>query len=370
MANKWFQKLAKLDGAITDRRSIHSTVIDTPSPSASFIWGNGWGLPQGYTAVFYGPPKSGKSLLSTMMMGKLHQDDPEAFCVRFSTEMRDKAQLDESQMKLWGIDPERYMAIETNTPDGVFDTIETKLGAMCQEGMPLKLVVIDSINSIQGKRALGNDSILANTIGDLALTIGDGLKRILAVQRKYNFAVILIAQIRSEMDPGERMRGVTSRMAASHALQHYAEYFVHVDQDRTKAGRSSLDGTEFIDESMSDLLDKGEKTAHKIRCTMKDSSLGPKGRTGVFTLDYKRGVINTHEEVFLLGVNRGVIEKPNQLSYKFGDRSWKGQPAMLEALKTDKELYDAVLKELKRRDRETGLPLTLEEAASAQEESA
>lgn len=370
--NKWMAKLSKIDGAVTDRRSIHSQIIDTPSPSVNSIFGNSHGIPLGYTAVLYGAPKSGKSLLSTMMIGRLHNADPEAVAIRFSTELRDRAQLDENQMKLWGIDPERYMGIETNTPDGVFDTIEHKLSALCEDGMPLKLVIIDSINSIQGKRAMDNDSILKNTIGDLALTIGEGLKRILAVQRKHNFALILIAQVRSEMDPTERMRGNTVRIAASHQLLHHAEYFILVEQDRTKAGRSSLDGKEFIDESISDVLERGEKTGHKLRVCMKDSSLGPRGRTGVMTFDYKRGVINQHEEVFLLGVNRGIIQKPNQVTYSFGERSFRGQQAMLDALKNEKELYDDVLREIKRRDLEGSLPVLPEDIASAfkHEESA
>ena len=203
------------------------------------------------------------------------------------------------------------------------------------------------------------------------MTIGEGLKRILAVQRKHKFALVLVAQLRAELDATERMRGNTTKMAASWALQHHAEYFMLVEQDRTKAGRSSLDGKEFVDENLSDVLEKNEKTAHKIKCIMKDSSLGPKGRSGVMTFDYKRGVINQHEEVFLLGVNRGVIEKPNQVTYSFGERNWRGQQAMLDALKNEKELYDDVLREIKRRDLEGSLPVLPEDkVAAAQEESA
>jgi hypothetical protein len=164
------------------------------------------------------------------------------------------------------------------------------------------------------------------------------------------------------------MRGNKVKAGISYGLQHHAEYFLFIEPNKTKAGRTDLSGGEFIDESLGDINDRGERTAHKIRVVMKDSSMGPKGRMGEFTLDYNKGIINTHEEVFLLGVNRGVIEKPNQLSYKFGDRSWKGQAAILEALKTDKELYGAVLRELKRRDREKSLPLTEAEAAASSEE--
>jgi hypothetical protein len=171
------------------------------------------------------------------------------------------------------------------------------------------------------------------------------------------------------MDQAEQMRGNKVKMAASFALQHHAEYFVFVEQNRTKAGRTNLDGVEFKDESLGDINDNAEKIAHKIRVCMKDSSMGPKGRFGELTLDYKKGFINQHEEVFLLGTNRGVIAKPNQLTYSFGGRNWKGQGAMVEALKSEPELRDAVIKELKRRDVEGSIPV-LPEDVKSQEESA
>ena len=85
---------------------------------------------------------------------------------------------------------------------------------------------------------------------------------------------------------------------------------------------------------------------------MKGSSMGPRGRVGEFTLDEHKGIINTHEEIFLLGAGRGVIERPNQLTYMFGDRKWAGKAAMLQALRDDADLRDAIVKELRRRDLE------------------
>lgn len=81
-----------------------------------------------------------------------------------------------------------------------------------------------------------------------------------------------------------------------------------------------------------------------------DSSIGPKGRVGEFTLDYGHGIINTHEEVFLLGLARGIIEKPNQVMYKVGSIEWKGKEAILTALRDDADLRATILRELKARD--------------------
>ena len=70
MANRWMQKLAKLDGAVTEKHNPFNSVIRFPSPSVNFIFGGGWGLPRGYSMILYGPPKAGK-------------------CVRFDTHIVD-----------------------------------------------------------------------------------------------------------------------------------------------------------------------------------------------------------------------------------------------------------------------------------------
>jgi hypothetical protein len=189
-----------------------------------------------------------------------------------------------------------------------------------------------------------------------------GLKRILPIQHKYNFAVILTAHVRAEMDQLEQQRGNKVRPGVAFAVQHHAEYYLMVEPNKTKEGRKDATGAELVDDTVTDMRDNAERTGHKIRVCMKDSSLGPKGRTGEFTLDYDRGIINVHEEIFMLGVNRGIIEKINNLTYGLGDRKWTGKPAMLNALKAEPDLQKSILQELKKRDMEGRFP-DVEESA-------
>mgnify|MGYP001576761201 CR=1 FL=1 len=105
-------------------------------------------------------------------------------------------------------------------------------------------------------------------------------------------------------------------------------------------------------EALTDADDNAERTGHKIRVTMKDSSFGCEGRTGVFTYDHQRGIINTHEEIFLLGANRGIIDRPTNSQYAFGDKKWNGKPAMLEALRTNPDLAKEVLMAVRAADME------------------
>lgn len=368
MAKNWMLQLDKMDGAVKKGYDRFANVIETPSPSVNFSFGKGFGLPRGYSAVWYGPPKGGKTLLTNATIGKLHRDDPEAYVIKFDTELRDEGQLTEDGAAQWGIDLDRYKCYLTNNPMEIFDRIATEIHALCDDGMPLALIVIDSLTGIQGRRSLNAESIETQMIGDEALTIQTGLKRILQTQRKHNIAVIMTAHVRAEMDQLEQKRGNKFRMAASFGTQHHAEYFLFIEQNRNAAARVDLEGKSFESEVAAGVADnKNEVTGHKIRTVMKASSMGPAGRVGEFTINYKTGIINVHEEVFQLGVNRGIIQRPNNRMYVFAGREYDGKASMLHALRDYPELASQVIKELKTADLEGRFAEPVYEESASQE---
>lgn len=356
-AKNLFADLLKLEGAVTEYRNPHLDVISTVSPSFNFTFGNGWGLPAGYAMIVWGPPKGGKSLAANAMAGWLHQNDPEAFVGKFNTERREQLQLTPQQMKNWGIDRERYVAWENNNPDQIYDYITGPIAEKCEAGLKLKLLIIDSLNDIRGRRAMNADTVMTQQIGDKAATNQEGFEAILPVIRKYNIALVVICQQRAEMDMAEQMRGNKTRAGVANGVMHRCEYSMHVERNVTKAGQVDLEGNEFRDDSVSRIAtnadgkkNDGDKTGHKIRVTMKDSSGGPKGRVGEFTIDYDHGIVNIHEEVFLLGLNRGIIERPSPVKYAFGGKEWHGRPAFLAELKKNPDMQAAIIQELKLRD--------------------
>ena len=346
----WLKEFHKLEGALTKVTNPFAEGVCSNSPSANFIYGNTHLLPFGYGEVLYGPPAGGKSLFAHMKAGHLHQTDPEAYVVKFDTEMRSEAQLTPNIAKTFGIDWERLIIIQANEPALIFDQIETKLAAMIENGCPIRYIIIDSINAIQGRRAMNAKTVDTQQIGDHALTIKDGLKRIQGVQRRKKIAISAVTHIAAELDMHEQMRGNKTKMSAAFALQHWAEYFILLEPNKAKDGREDLLGNALADDSVHDLKDKAETTGHKIKVTMKKSSLGPKGRTGEFTFDYRKGVINVHEEVFRLGVARNVIGHPSQSMYEYGGKEWRGKEALLEALKVDTELQERIVKDVKKLD--------------------
>lgn len=363
--NKWMQKLAKLDGAVVEDYDPFAHIIRTPSPSVNFIFGHTHGLPLGYGALIWGPPKAGKSVIANAIIGQMHRDDPDAIAIKYNTEMREAGQLTAEQAAVWGIDRDRYMAFDVNEPALIFDKIETDIKAMCDEGAPIKLIIIDSLTGIQGRRAMNADTVMTQQIGDEAKTLQDGLKRILPVIRRKRIALVGTAHVRAELDQAEQMRGKKIKMAAAWATKHFFEYFIYLEPFNTKEGRVDLLGQEFVDEDQKDALGKGEKMAHRIRVHMEDSSVGPKGRWGVFTLDYDKGIVSQHEEVFLLGTGRGIVNTEKQGYYTFGGESWHGKKEFIKALKENPQMCEAILKEVRLLDIDwtPSAPAAVEESA-------
>lgn len=351
MAKDYLKKLQALQGAVVGEYNVHNHIIQSPSPSFNFTFGNTHGLPLGFTLALGGPPKGGKSLMCNSITGEIHRTDPDAYVLKYDTERRERGQLSPAQAKAWGIDRDRYVAYSTNDPVLIFDGIAKDVKALIQDGMKLKLVIIDSLSNIKGRQAIAADTVDQQLVGDEARTVKAGLKQILDVQRDHNFAVILTTQISVEMDPNEQRRtGSKVKMNLPFYAQHFCEYFMYIERDHTKEGKTDLSGNEFKDESKGDIFDNAEQTGHKIRFKMKDSSLGPKGRSGELTFDYNKGIINIHEEVFTLAKNRGIFTMPNNRTYIFGEKQWTSKDACLTAIKEDTELQKAIITELKKQD--------------------
>lgn len=344
--NKWLAGLSKLEGAVRETTDPFASVLRTPSPSVNFIFGRTHGLPRGYSMLLWGPPGGGKSLLTNALIGQMHSDDPESIAIKFDTEFRSSGQLGADTAESFGVDTERLLTYEVNRPDQIFDRIEMEIGPLVEKGAPIQLIVIDSINGVQGLRETESDSINKLSVGDHAQTIQKGLKRILPVIRRNKIALVVISQQRSELDQWEVKRGNKTKAAVSHATQHHCEYFVYVEKNNTAAGRKNEMEEEFVDESHKDVTDAGDITGHKVRVWMQKSSFGGAGRSGEFTIDYRRGIINIHEEVFRLGCRWGIIDRPDNKTYVIGGQRITGKANCLAYLEKSPAMQKQIVARL------------------------
>lgn len=357
MAISAFKKIAmKAPGAVDHSINPFAEGVQSSSPSVNFIFGNTHKFPKGAVAVTYGLPKSGKSLLLNDMIAQLHKDDPEAIALKWNTEWRETFQMTPDQLKRWGVDIDRYQAYETQDPSEIFDTICTLVPQLVKDGYKIGLVGIDSVSNILGRNLLAADSVDQQLRGDQAKTIQDGLSRCISVFRKLRIPLVMTAQVRAEQDPNKAKFNPYT-MAGGYYLKHSAEYFIKISKaNDTKAGdKEDMDGNKF-ELDLKDLDGGKEATGHKIKVEMTGNSCGPAGRTAKFTVDYSKGIINQHEEIFLLGYNRRIIARPNQKVYTFDGVKWNGIKEAVTAIRDSTELQSKIIRELRRQDIEKDYP--------------
>jgi len=334
VASKWMQQLQKMDGAVDNEYDFYApeNVLRSPSPSLNWIYGKGSGFPFGLSTIFYGPAKAGKSLASYLMAGQLHQDDPDAIVIRFDTEHRSDAMREDN---MWGIDPDRFIAYNTNDPTQIYDRISNDIKDMLEQGMPVKMIIIDSITGMKGVKRMGKDSVADHLMGDSSLTAGIGLQNVLPIIRKHKIAFLCTTHIRDNFDAG--MYGPKTKLAGGHSIKHFFEYYIEVKRD------NSSDSKIEDKEGGADFRGKKELVGHKIYVKMTESSKGVHGRSGEFTIDYKKGLINVGEEIATLAKKYKLVEMPNNRTYIVGDKKYTSKAQFNKALEEDKELAQEIL---------------------------
>jgi hypothetical protein len=90
-------------------------------------------------------------------------------------------------------------------------------------------------------------------------------------------------------------------------------------------------------------------TGHKVYVKCEANSIGPQGRAGVFTLDYDKGIINQHEEIFFLAKGVGVIKLEGR-TYTYGDQKWIGKKECALAIRDNPKLATQILEDVKKLD--------------------
>ena len=357
--NKFAAKLRKLENAVTERFDVWASdnLLRSSSPGVNWLWGKNHGIPLGYTTLAWGEQKAGKSVLFYDLVGQMHQKWKDSIAIKFDTEFRDDGQLDEAHAAAYGIDLDRYIVFQTNKPEKVFDLVNNEVLSIIQDGGNVKLIGIDSISMLMGRRTAVQKSVSNFQIGDHAMTLQIGLQSIREMLFKQRIHLYLTAHARDEMDQAEIMRGNKKKPAAAMAVKHLCEFILNVERNVTKTGNVDELDNKLVDETkldMSEGKDNAERTGHKIRFFLGGNTLGPANRQAEATFDYTKGFINQHEEVFKLGRNWGVIERPNAKVYKIGSEEFNGKPATLNALITRPDLQKLVLAGLLEREKTTG----------------
>lgn len=317
----------------------------TPSPSLNWIFANkSMGIPKGTGVLLWGDPKGGKSLCIQATIAEMHKRDPEGIALIYSSEMRGFLQ----DGSIAGVDKDRLVIIDSNRPEVIFDEFENSIGAMLEEGMPLRIVALDSLNSVGGTKALDGKSVNDHLMGDKAITLQRGLEKMLPIVRKNKLVMLATAQARDNFDAGTH--GPRKKMAASWAAKHAFEYFIEVRRANASDDKVDLSGQKFEAEDRKDIRGNKEVTGHKIIATMQGNSIGAAGRSAQITFSYKEGIINQHEEIFELAKNLGIIENVGAGSYVLYGQKIRGKVEVAEKIRESLDLQKKLLEDIRKLD--------------------
>lgn len=337
--SKWMKQLQKMEGAVDREYNpyLPGNYIQTKSPSLNWTFSKSPGLPFMEFLLLWGEPKSGKSIICNSFIAGLHAMDPEAIAIKFDTEMREVGHVED----FWGIDEERLVAYNANEPEFIFDRIKNEIHPMLQDGAPIRLIVIDSLRNIAGVKQSNADSVTNHQMGDKAMTIQKGLEAIMPVLRRNKVALICTEHVRGNLDAG--MYGPKLKMGGGWHEKHTFEYYMKVSRNNRKAETHVSASGEKFESDNKDFKGNKEVTAHKIFVQMNESSRGVAGRTGQITFDYRKGIINTEEEVFELAKNLNLVERPNNRTYMLGDQKFNSKGEFIQAIAENEELKSLLI---------------------------
>jgi KaiC/GvpD/RAD55 family RecA-like ATPase len=343
VGNKWFKTLMDSEGAVDKSLDPYreENIVRSRSPYLNWIMANkAMGIPRNSSLVLYGKNKSGKSLIASIIVQEELEKDKDAIAISFNTEIRGALQSG----NLFGIDPERYITYDVNSPDLIFDKIEKEIIPMVDEGMPLKVLILDSLQGIRGIKSLNADSVSDHLIGDEALTLKNGLKRIAPLLKQRGILFICTSHMAANI--GAMGHAPKEKAALSWFAKHLFEYFIEVSRDTSAEGKQDILGQKF-ESDIKDAKDNKQKTAHRIFAKMAENSLGTAGRVGEFTIDYKRGIINTEDEIVELSIVTKTVERPTNRKYVVDGVEYDGKEKFVLAVRDSKELQQKLLAKIK-----------------------
>lgn len=347
MSNKWKKQLQAYEDAVDfDKDSFDpSNCLYTPSPYFNWIFANkANGIPKNASVLFFSEPKAGKSLSIYSIIYEMHKRDKEGIAIYFNTELRGALQKDVFK----DIDKDRVVIYDTNDPVEIFDRIEGDVRSMCQDGMPLRIIAIDSLTSIMGIKRGASDSVANHLMGDRALTIQVGLSKLIPFCKRNGILLLATEQVRANMDAGSY--GPKEKMAASWATKHSFEYFISLKRAGAAEDKVDIEGKTFEEDDIKDARGNKLINGHKVFVKTEASSIGQAGRAGVFTLSYTDGIINQHEEIFWLAKNNGILKTENNRTYFYGEHKFNGKKEAALAIKDDPKLAAELIEAVRKLD--------------------
>jgi len=316
--NKALELLKKRYGPATIFRgdeNISVAVETVPSGCLAFDYTLGvGGLPLGRIIEVSGIEGSGKT----------------AFCASVIAEWQKRGKVcafidaEHASSPEWftslGVDFSKLFFARPETLEDALDMID-----MLASTGEVNLIVWDSVPALPSRK---EDEAEAGSfqVASVAKVLSPGLRKLTPIFSKQKCTGIFINQIREKISTGGPARGNPESTPGGRALKHYCSLRLKM---------SKIFGTEIT---------QGDRTmGHRVKIkSLKNKLSTAQGVEAEFLLNYSSG-IDKVQDAIETAILTGVIHRPNNVMYEFGDFKVKGKDNFLDALKENQELLNEVV---------------------------
>jgi recombination protein RecA len=161
----------------------------------------------------------------------------------------------------------------------------------------------------------------------LARFLPPELRRITPMLAASKVTLIAINQIRDTM----AMYGDPTSSPGGRALAHANNVMVNF---------AKINGAD------SKIERNGEQVGHHVKARIEKNKKAAPFKVAEFAIEYVKGVVDTGEELRVLGAKYGVIQRPNNVTYTYQGQTYRGKEAMAAAL-TDPEVQASIWAEIR-----------------------
>lgn len=305
--NKMFKEEGTIfSGDNAPRMTVES--IPTGSLSLDNAIGVG-GLPKGRIIEISGPEASGKTLVSLSTIAECQKAGGVAAFIDV------EHALTPDWARSIGVDFDSLILSQPDSGEKALSIMKYLI-----ETGQVDIIVLDSVAALVTKREIEGD-MDANHMALTARLMSLALKKLTPIVANSKTCCIFINQIRENVG---QMFGNKETTPGGKALKFYSSV-------RLKAWKKSKgaikDGTG----------EDARQIGHRMCLSVQKNKVGAPFRNAEFDIYYTSG-IDKNSEIFDLAIMKGVVERPTNQTYTFGELSWKGADNLKEAIKNDTKL--------------------------------